>query len=285
MTTPLAGHFLSVAEAAAAVRLFDVEEIAEVSGERGEPAWLRTDSLVIDQRYQREIQRQGARTIRKIVSSFDWSKYSPLIVSPAEGAGGKRFAILDGQHRAVAAHILKIEHVPCMVHRLSLREQARVFRDVNATVTQVSRLALHHAGVMAGQSEAVGVHNVCQAAGVRVMTSNRVRRIMKPNETVAVQMIGKMLKAHGYDPVRRALVALVATADEATEIGSWNVRILSEAIARNAGVSDDKIAEVMSTISIEDMLEQERMKSQPGLAPKAVADWLSSRFSALEAAA
>ena len=248
-------------------------------GARGEPAWLRLDRLVIDRRYQREVNKQGIRNIYKIVREFDWAKYSPLIVSPAQGGVGE-YAILDGQHRAIAAHLLGLEHVPCMVHQLDLQAQARVFRDVNQTVTKPSKLDLHHAAVLAGEPAAIAVHTVCQSAGVKMLSYNKALNLMRPDETVAVAMIGKVLRRHGFENALRALTILVEAGREGAGslLGAWNISITAAAVAKCPGIDRSAAAGILVEHDLETRLEQARGVAPQGKAPDYVVAWLAGMF-------
>lgn len=71
-------------------------------GVGGDPeiGFVPIDKLVIDDTYQRSIEKRGWANISRIANDFDWSKFSPLMVARLDDG---RFAIVDGQHRAHAA--------------------------------------------------------------------------------------------------------------------------------------------------------------------------------------
>ena len=64
--------------------------------------WLALADLRVDPSYQRGITKMGLRTITKIVTAFEWSLFSPLIVAPVPGTSS--YAMIDGQHRATEEH-------------------------------------------------------------------------------------------------------------------------------------------------------------------------------------
>ena len=55
--------------------------------------WVEIEKLVVNLHYQREIGRRGAANVAQIAEHFDWSKFAPVIVAPAEGG---IYAIVDG---------------------------------------------------------------------------------------------------------------------------------------------------------------------------------------------
>ena len=82
------------------LRSIDLTHLIPVNGAVGdapEIQYVRVTDLVIDDSYQRAIEKRGKRNIQHIAEHFDWAKFSPLMVSSRDDG---KFAIIDGQHRA-----------------------------------------------------------------------------------------------------------------------------------------------------------------------------------------
>jgi hypothetical protein len=79
---------------------------------------------------------------------------------------GGKFAIIDGQHRTTAALLVGLETVPCQVVVAARHEQAAAFKAINGITTPISRMALHAAGLVAGEDGAKEIADVCLRADV-----------------------------------------------------------------------------------------------------------------------
>lgn len=109
--------------------------------------WVPIAQLRVDPTYQRDITAEGRRSVLAIAKAFDWCKFAPLIVAPIEGG---HYAVIDGQHRATAAALRKIESVPCEVVIADRAKQASAFAAINGQVTKLSSMAIYHARVSSG---------------------------------------------------------------------------------------------------------------------------------------
>jgi hypothetical protein len=150
--------------------------------------WLKISLLRVDPSYQRDIAYVGQRNIRKILASFCWAKFSPVIVSPV--AGGL-YAIIDGQHRTTAALMAGMDEVPCQVVIADQRMQAECFGAVNSTTTKLTGYASYRAALAAGDALALRTDAVCKQAGVE-MIGNMAGNRMKPRETCALAVIERI---------------------------------------------------------------------------------------------
>ena len=144
---------------------FDKPKVV-VSGAAPMLNWLRISDLVIDPAYQRPIVGKGRKNVDRIARAFSWSCFAPVVVSPVEGG---KFAIIDGQHRTTAALLVGLESVPCQVVVAARDEQAAAFKAINGITTPISRMALHAAGLVAGESQAKEIADVCARADVEIL--------------------------------------------------------------------------------------------------------------------
>lgn len=177
----------------------------------GKLEWIAPSRLRIDANYQRDIGNLGVKNIRRIARQFAWRKFSPLIV--AERAGGV-YAIIDGQHRAIAATLKGgIEKLPCLIIRCSEAEEADSFSTINAQITRVHSQALFRARLAAGNSLAVSAQKSATAAGVKILAYPLAVNKMAPGETLACGAIELACEHYGFKITTAALRGLAIGAN------------------------------------------------------------------------
>lgn len=174
----------------------------DAAGPAPQLEWLRIDRLVVDDSYQRPVTEVGRRNIRKIAEGFNWSAFSPVVVSPV--AGGL-YAIVDGQHRTTAAALCGFETVPCQIILANRGGQAAAFAAINGVTTRMHSMAVHKAAVAAGDERAVRVERVAAAAKVTVLRYPKSTLTQEPGETMAVGALNSVIDRFG-EPV--AVLAL-----------------------------------------------------------------------------
>lgn len=178
-------------------------------GERAELCLLPLDRLVVDERYQRAIGRQGRPNVLRILAGFDWRKFTPVVVTPV---GDGFFAVIDGQHRATAALMHpSIDMVPCMVIRVSPSEAAACFAAINGVVTKISAGQIWKARVRSGESTAKALNEVLEAAEVRILAHKTPGYEYRKGDTLAVGTLEKAFTTYGGDVLRTALQAVTQT--------------------------------------------------------------------------
>lgn len=195
-------------------------------GTPGKVKWLDIRDLYIDPRYQRAVLAPGRKNIGRIVKGFNWALFSPLVVAHrGKGADGRdRYAIIDGQHRAMAAKTHGgIRDVPCLVIFGGPAVEARAFAIINGQVTSIMPTYIHAARVMAGEPDALELDRVCKVAGVRILKSGNGVAYMKPGDTMAITTLEKCLSRYGSDTLITALQCV-------TETGKGNVGMLNIAV-------------------------------------------------------
>lgn len=137
-------------------------------GAKPRVVWLDLGLLTIDMRYQRSIGDGGRQHVNRIVKTFNWNCYQPIIVT--ENADGT-YPVIDGQHRleAAKAHPL-INELPCyIIDAPELSKQAQIFVEVNSNrrgLTSSQRFWASHA---AGEPSAVALVDICTKAGVTIL--------------------------------------------------------------------------------------------------------------------
>ncbi|MEO1110494.1 MAG: ParB N-terminal domain-containing protein [Pseudomonadota bacterium] len=170
--------------------------------------WIDIALLVIDDSYQRQLERKSWNAIRKIAMHFSWSKFSPVFVAPVEGG---KFAIIDGQHRTHAAASCGFEQVPCQLVQMTHAQQAAAFAAVNGNVTQVTSFQVFKAALAAGEEWATHARDVAERGGCRLMTSNRSTKQKKGGEIYSIKMFRSIVEKYDDDDVISALSILTHT--------------------------------------------------------------------------
>ncbi|MBG6205404.1 hypothetical protein IWQ49_000048 [Labrenzia sp. EL_126] len=170
--------------------------------------WIEIDQLVIDDCYQRPLERKNWAAIRRIAKDFSWSKFSPVFVSPVEGG---KFAIIDGQHRTHAAAACGFEQVPCQIVQMTHAEQAAAFAAVNGNVTQVTVFQVFKAALAAGEEWATHARDIAEKAGCRLMTFNRSTEQKKPGEIYSIKVFRSLVEKYDDTDVVSALLVMMRT--------------------------------------------------------------------------
>jgi hypothetical protein len=189
-------------------------------GEHPSLTWLPKILLFVDARYQRQAtSRNSLRLIRRMIEEFAWSKFQPITVAEMrEGSHSGHYAVIDGQHRAIAAIAHpSVTEVPCwIVSAADLGTQANVFVSVNRDRANIQPLQLYQAQLAARDPDALHIEAVCKAAGVSfaLYASGGAINHLPPRQTQAVTTIRRLIAAHGDGPVTASLKALAAAFPE-----------------------------------------------------------------------
>jgi ParB-like nuclease domain len=170
--------------------------------------WLNIAELIVDPAYQRPIVGKGRRNVDRIARTFTWACFAPVVVAPV--AGGK-FAIIDGQHRTTAAALAGFDCVPCQIVIAAREEQAAAFKAINGVTTPISRMALHAAALMAGESWAIRLADVCARAEIELLRYPVPLDNQAAGQTMAVGAIDQCLKRHGEETLITALQCVTQT--------------------------------------------------------------------------
>lgn len=195
-------------------------------GDHGELAWLPLGKLAIDQRYQRDILDSGKTNIRKIIENFNWRKFGVLVVGRRDS---DLFAIIDGQHRAIAALMHGgIAEVPCLILKGGMQAEAATFSAINGGVTRISPLQSFHADVAAGDPAAIALFDLCAKAGVTI--TRRPKVDFGPGETMALSLLRRI---HAKEPdLLLASLHLLRALDPGAGLGADHLRGTIQALEK-----------------------------------------------------
>ena len=195
-------------------RPVDVSKVQPISPvDQGAPMleWLPIDRLVIDDRYQRPLDRANWAAIKTIAENFHWSRFTPVLVAPIEDG---LFAIIDGQHRSHAAAICGFKSVPAMAVHMTRAEQASAFSWVNGTVVRLNIFHRFKAALAAGEDWAVRCDAACSDAGCKLMTFHNGASRRSAGEIYTIQTVREFIKG-GHDAALKAGLAAIRTYDVA----------------------------------------------------------------------
>lgn len=229
---------------------------AGFEGQIGALRRLPVSSLVVDATYQRQISPSSAKNILRIAASFDWAKFLPVIVVPE----GKRFAIVDGQHRATAAATIGIEEVPCYVLQCSAREAAAAFAAINGTVTKIDAVDLYLAELAAGAPHALELQRVMAAADVVV---TRKKADYGVGETRSIRVLYRAMEKYGSHLLVTILQCITQTGDgNPGGLCGGIINGVAQAIRTKTGLlaNPSRLFDILDEVSLTELREQARQE-------------------------
>lgn len=174
-------------------------------------AMLSVDDLLVDDRYQRPLNRQLHRLI---ASDFNPSLYLPLTVS--ERAHGE-YAVVDGQNRLEGGRLRGFQSVPCLVFQgLTPEEEAVLFVETNRARKALRPYDQYHGALFANLPWALQLLEATEDTGFRIMAHGDAG----PGGITAVVALRDVL-AQGGPPLLTQMLQVVKAAwwaqDGATE--------------------------------------------------------------------
>lgn len=211
-----------------------------------------TTSLRIDPAYQRLVSNEGRAKIRRMIEGFSWARFGALIL--ARHPGAPSLSVIDGQHRAIAAHHMGFAEVPAIVVTAAAEDQARDFLGINVTRTNIPSVDRFRAAVAAGDEQAVELHGILADLGVSydVLPGARLR----PRQTRAVSRLQKLVGQHGRGVVFTALELMIDAQPEEEELlTAFAVSAVVQVATRviDAEGSIDRLADVIEATDFEEV--------------------------------
>lgn len=173
--------------------------------------WVPVAKIVIDDDFQRPLNRNNWDAIKRIAADFQWSRFAPVLLAPIEGG---LYSCIDGQHRAHAAAICGFERVPAMITIVSKAEQARAFVHVNSTQIRATAPQVLRAAIAAKEPWAIQCRDAVEAAGCKLMVFNKSTADKKAGEVFAVQLVRALVLGGKAWAVTAGLSALRAYDDQ-----------------------------------------------------------------------
>lgn len=138
-------------------------------GKKPELKWIKLTELYVDPVYQRNAKsRNSLNNIAYIQENFSWAYCGALVVSFVPEKS--QYAIVDGQHRFIAARARKdILELPCVVvSGQDVKKQAQGFVIVNDKRVRLNNLGTYHASVAAGDPDAVSLQKILDDCNIQI---------------------------------------------------------------------------------------------------------------------
>jgi hypothetical protein len=238
-----------------------IRPIGELAKTALEPAnqpprmlWVRPESLLVDESYQRTLSRNSMGLIGRIVRGWDWSKFkAPIVCETDEG-----LFVIDGQHTAIsAATHPQIEQIPVMVvEAATVTDRAKAFLGHNRDRIALTPGQIHRSAVEAGDPEAVEINRLCAEVGVEIVASPQANGRFEPGQTMALASIRALLRKQGPYLTKRVL-SILSRAGMAP-IRSEQIKALADAIDVDGRDEDAPWIEVLTSIDHEMYVEEAR---------------------------
>ena len=237
--------------------LADIDQPQRPLGAIGELMTLPIERLQVDDTYQRAVSQNSVRNVRKIAKSFDWSKFTPVIVV----RDGDMYSIVDGQHRTTAAASIGVTHVPCYVLSCSYQEAAAAFAAINGNVTPVTPIDIWFSSIAAQDPKAILVKRVLDAANV---TITRRKDGFRVGETRSINVILRAYDFYG-DAVLTTILQCI------TETGDGNPGLIVGAVIHGIGrairskpemlADPARLLDIFDEINLTDLMEACRIEN------------------------
>lgn len=179
---------------------------AELTTDVPEFRWIDPASLLVDDRYQRDLSRRSVDLIQKIVTGWNWGRFKPPIVAETQGG----LEVIDGQHTAIAAVTHGgIGKIPVMVvDAVEMSDRAKAFVGHNRDRLMLSQVSIHYANVAAGDEDSMTIQQVCERAGVNLLRFPPGNGAFKVGETLAIAAIRSLVNRRGAMGARIVLQVL-----------------------------------------------------------------------------
>jgi len=209
-------------------------------------------SLRIDASYQRRVSRGGERTMRTMAKAFSWARFGAICVAPY----GDDYVIIDGQHRAIVAASLNIEHIPAVITTADYVSQADSFIGINNIRTGVGPIDRFRARVAAREEDALELKSLLDELSID--TDVPAGAGLGPKQTRAITRLEKMQKVFGKGTLFTALEMLLdaqpATSDLLTALTIQAVTGATHQVIEGEGDLERlfKVIEEMDPVSLND---------------------------------
>jgi ParB-like nuclease domain len=270
------------------------EPTKKPGGTIGQPPtleWIKLESLLIDERYQRSTETPRSRNIiYGMVKCWDWRLCQPLSVSRRNDGC---LYVVDGQHRLSGAQERgDIPYLPCVITSHSDHaDEAETFVALNCRRQKLSQGDIFSASLASGDPHAQEVAEIVARAGLTFARHNNPT-CWKAKQIFCGPAIMAALRVHGKDVVSNALVAL--TEAYPTQIMARAATLLKALYliysedAKRPGFDPDRFIEALGSVNQTDWLEYAQMarKQSPALSTReAYAQAFMEQYDALRSAA
>lgn len=130
---------------------------------------IPTKDLFVDNKYQRDL---NEAQVKRITNNFDTDLFEPPTVNDRSGWGtgykGKRFALIDGQHRKEAALRINKPSITCRVVSVAPEREAELFVLLNRQRLWLNPIQSFKAELSAGNPAAKEIVNTLNDRGLDI---------------------------------------------------------------------------------------------------------------------
>lgn len=229
-------------------------------GPKPELKWVKLTELYIDQEYQRSAKTDRSRAnIAYIQLHFSWAAFGALIVAfvPAK----KQYAVLDGQHRYVAARGIEgISELPCVVIKdHDFQKQAKSFVTINTKRVNLHSLGKYHAAVAAGDETAVAIAALLDECKIEVPKAPLLKGDTGPRQLQAIGTLERMVDRYSHKQLAWVLTIIPeAYGDERGQLRSSLIKALAEFIKLNPDCDRKRMVAALQDMDPDQMEEDAR---------------------------
>lgn len=172
-------------------------------GQKPKLKWTRVDQLWIDVSYQRTMRLDH---VLNIALEFSWEKFQALSVMRRKGSN--RLIVTDGQHKAIAAFLNRIEEVPCLIYdSTGVTDEAEQFYGINNDRRAVPLVVKHRNAVLLGHRDSLELQDLVDRSGL-ILTEGRPVKASEYNNLSALRLAyrktGEEFTLKAVDLIRRA---------------------------------------------------------------------------------
>jgi hypothetical protein len=222
-------------------------------GTKPELKWIKLTELYVDHEYQRNAKSKASRkNLLYIQNNFCWAHCGALIVCHVPEK--KQYAIVDGQHRYLAAMARSdILELPCVViSGQDFQRQAKGFVVVNQKRVKLNTLAAFHGAVAAGEPDAVSVKQLADECGIDIPTTTVNRGETAPRQLQCVGTLVKMLGVYSHKQVVWALTIIPEAYPESEgQMRASIIKALAEFVKQHPDADRTRMVRVLEELDVE----------------------------------
>ena len=211
-------------------------------------AEIPVELLMIDESYQR-VTTYNKDRVAKLTTQFDTNKMDTLVVSVHEEE--KRYYIVDGMHRYLAAINRELKSLPCEIKHFSgtteerQKEEAKYFINQYILTDPLSPIDQHKGRVLINEQAYVILDNAVNARKEIHLKDNRNKGRQKPGTitgyraAVRIAERNEKLLNDVFDALIGANWHLVGTG-----LSDYSLRMVADVLAAHDDKSDEVKAEI-----------------------------------------
>ncbi len=236
--------------------------MAKEPGNKPELKWIKLTELYIPSDYQRSAKNSTSQAnISYIKANFNWASCGALIVCQLAKSKPPQYAVIDGQHRFLAAEAHgAITELPCIVvSPREAQEQARHFVEVNSKRIKLHSLHQYRAAVVAGDPTAIMVAAILKKANITVLAQPTGNKVCPPRTTQAIGTLVKLIDCYSEKQIVWALTIIPeAYGDEPGVLRASLMKAMAEWIKRHPDTDRTAMIRNLQDIDLDELEKDAR---------------------------